>query len=154
MRQDNYVGIQWIYIMGRILPFLVLIFVLFWGILQAAPGSPQSSSTEEPVVYASNVGTRQVNSGIFGNVTIASQDRVSLALAVLYINGENCGDFSQGECTVRVYPQDVVTVDASAYQRELRFSITAISESINTSSLTKEVVCNGDARDFGRIEFK
>ena len=154
MERQDYVGIRWIYAVGKMLPFLVLLFALVWGMLQLDPDGKRSGLEEEPTVYASTVGTRQTDSGIFGNVTIASQDHVSLAMAIPYINGENCGDFSQGERTVRVYPQDVLTVDASAYQRELCFSILSMSESIDASQLATDVICNGDSQVFGRIEFK
>ena len=140
MEHQDYVGIRWIYAVGKMLPFLVLLFALVWGMLQLDPDGKRSGS--------------QTDSGIFGNVTIASQDHVSLAMAILYINGENCGDFSQGERTVRVYPQDVLTVDASAYQRELCFSSLSMSESIDASQLATDVICNGDSQVFGRIEFK
>ena len=155
MAQQDYAGIKWIMSMGRILSILAALSAAVFALLRLGvlgPTGENAAPTE--AVYASTVSTRQYDSNLFGNITISSQEQLSLAKAVLSINGENCGDFSQGEVTVRVYPDDVLAVDASAYQRELSFYIVQVSPSIRRELLQENLYCCGDIREFGKIEFK
>ena len=138
--------------LGRGISFFAIIAALVFGLLQAERLRPVHAPETE--IYAVPVSARQRESGIFGNISIRSQDGVSLEQAFLIINGETCGDFATGELTVRVYPEDVLCIDASAYQRELRFSIQEASPSISRDLLAEEICCHGDQQEFGMVEFK
>lgn len=155
MKEQDYAGIKWISAIGSILSFFAVAACLLFSFVQLELYSPFSADESlPPEIYVSAVSSRQTESGLFGNITIESQEQVSLAMAVLFINGERCGDFSQGSLTVRVYPEDVLTVDASAYRRELSFFIVEASPSIRAELLLNPLCCNGDTQEFGKIQFK
>jgi hypothetical protein len=97
---------------------------------------------------------RTQDNSLFGNIKISVEDELSLAYAQVLINGIDSGDFTDGELLVRVYPGDIVSIDGSAYQRELRFNITAISSNITQDYLQTIVYTQGNIVDAGIIVFK
>ncbi|MDO4733092.1 MAG: hypothetical protein Q4B50_06220, partial [Bacillota bacterium] len=124
MREEKYTAIKWICGMGRLFSLLFLLSAFALGVSQLNIFLGLSGEEEAPkAVFAAALSSRQLDRGLFGNIRIESQEQVSLSRAFLLINGEQCGDFSQGQLSVRVYPGDVLRVDASAYLRELYFSI-------------------------------
>ena len=89
----------------------------------------------------------------FANIRISTHDRVSLAMAYLLVNGEQYGDFSQGEIIVRVYPGDVLSVDCRAYSPQIYFYIDPVSASLDHNYLQKQVCCVGDIVRLGVAVF-
>lgn len=153
MRNSVFFGENWIFALGKALGFLLagaslLFLLLYFG----GSGRGEDAPETELTAYAAAVSTPSED-GIFGNVTIASEDRVSLGLAKLLVNGAPQGDFSQGELTVRVYPDDFLEIDGTAYRRRLQFQVTACSTSIDPADLTIFVVCQGDRQAIGTVKF-
>lgn len=91
---------------------------------------------------------------IFGNILLSTDNDLSLEYAKVLINGIPRTDFSDGEVLIRVYPGDIVSIDGSAYQRELSFALEAISSNIDSTYLKTTINTKGNSVDAGIIVFK
>ena len=153
MRTSAFFGENWIFGLGKVPGFLLAsVGVLFLLLYFDGHARREDAPAVEPAVYAATASTPS-EQGVFGNITIASEERVSLGQAKLLINGAPQGDFSRGELTVRVYPDDFLEIDGTAYQRRLQFQITAFSAAIDPSDLAASIVCQGDRQELGTVKF-
>lgn len=116
--------------------------------------TPEEARVAEIALPLDAVPVRSESGGLFGNVHILSEDNVSLDRAYLLINGERVGDFGAGEITMRVYPGDILSIDASAYRRAIYFYLDSYSTAIDGAYLRASVICNGDTADLGTVVFK
>ncbi len=161
MRKERYTGERWLRRTGRWLGDLVWLSLLTAAALyltaeRAAPFTP--APTPEVAVMgeatAAPASAWQTEAGLFGNLTVTTERGVSLPAAQLLVNGEPSGDFADGRRTVRVYPGDVVAVDASAYRRRLTFTVAAASASICIEDLPAAIDTEGNCVEIGVIRFK
>ncbi|MBQ2698883.1 MAG: hypothetical protein IJF62_02990 [Firmicutes bacterium] len=95
-----------------------------------------------------------VTDGLFGNIRISSMDGTSLEQAYLLVNGEVAADFGSGEVLLRIHEGDVLSIDGSAYLRQLEFYVTALSAGVDRDLLTMQVTTQGDLVALGKIHFK
>ena len=87
----------------------------------------------------------------FANLTLSSEDGVSLEQAYLLINGERAGSFARGTLQVRVYDGDLLAVDCRAYDRELDFTVDEMSASVEERYMPRRFSCRGEAAVWGFI---
>ena len=147
---------KWLRKTQKIITLLLLLDLLAWAGLHLLPGAsllPRDGG-ENPQIFDSAVTVRADSGGLFGNICVETEGRVSAAKALLLVNGLSAGDFSQGLLTVRVYPGDLLALDGSAYQRRMRFTITTLSSGIDSAYLPDTVVTDGGVTDWGVIVFK
>lgn len=147
---------KWLKKTERIITLLLLLDMLAWAGLHLLPGVsllPRDSG-EIPQVFNSAVTVRADSGGLFGNICVETEGRVSAEKALLLVNGLSAGDFSQGQLTVRVYPGDLLSLDGSAYQRRLRFTVTVLSSGIDSAYLPDTAITDGGVTDWGVIVFK
>ena len=91
---------------------------------------------------------------LFGNLELESAGGISLSKAVILINGQESGDFKDGDVLVRVYEDDVVTIDTSAYAREIEFGVSNYSRNIDIDKLNPTLISDNGKVDVGIISFK
>lgn len=137
----------------RIIVFSIMIVALVVVATNFLPQSNEEAgvgvSILEPVVDV-----RNEDSSLFGNIKITADDGFSLEYAQVLINGISFGNFKDGEVLVRVYPGDVVSIDGSAYKRELGFHVTSVSSNISKDYVSTSLTTNGNIVDVGIIVFK
>lgn len=97
---------------------------------------------------------REEDNSLFGNVRIITDDNLSLSYARVLVNGVSYGDLAEGKLLLRVYPGDILSIDGTAYKRELFFYLTAVSSNINQDYLKVVVSTNGTVADAGIVVFK
>ena len=127
--------------------FIVLIVSSIWQ--NANPSVNSNLSPLNTSIQANND-----SSELFGNIELITENNLSLAYALVLINNEPIADFANGEVLIRVYPEDSITIDGSAYKKELSFELTAISSNIDKSYLKTMITTNGNSVDAGTIVFK
>ncbi len=93
-------------------------------------------------------------SGLFAHMTIELKDYSSLAKAKLLINGQETADFRNKRVTVKIYPEDIISVDGSFYRRPLKFEIVEISSNIKEPSLHQNIETNDNVASFVQVKFK
>jgi len=147
---------KWLRKTEKVIAVLLLLDALAWLCLTLLPAGPFAVRDTNQVtkVFESAVTARSDSGGLFGNISVETEDRVSAAAATLLINGEAAGDFGEGALTVRVYPGDLLSVDGSAYQRRILFRVTAISSGIDSAYLPETIVTEGGVADWGVVVFK
>lgn len=91
---------------------------------------------------------------LFATMTIELKDFTSLAKAKLLINGEEVADFRKKQITVRVYPEDVIEIDGSFYNRHLNFEVIKISSNILQPLAHQKIQTNRNIAKIGKVKFK
>ena len=136
----------------------IIVFSIMIGALVVVATNFLPHNNEEAGVGVSilepAVDVRNEDSSLFGNIKITADDGFSLEYAQVLINGISFGDFKDGEVLVRVYPGDVVSIDGSAYKRELGFHVTSVSSNISKDYVSTSLTTNGNIVDVGIIVFK
>ncbi|MEG1500350.1 MAG: hypothetical protein RR396_00155 [Clostridiales bacterium] len=95
------------------------------------------------------------DTGLFGNILLETEDKVSLPKAYLLINGQKAGDLAQGELLTRVYPNDYLLIDASAYGRDLQFYLKNPSSNLKTDDLPAIITMDNNGKAvIGAMKFK
>ena len=147
---------KWLRKTEKMITVLLLLDALAWACLTLLPGDPFAlqDTAEVTEIFESSVTARSDSGGLFGNISVETEDQVSVAAAKLLSNGEAAGNFSEGVLTVRVYPGDVLAIDGSAYQRRILFRLTAISSGIDSSYLPETLLTEGGVADWGVVVFK
>lgn len=137
----------------RIIVFSIMIVAL---VVVAGNFLPQVGNDTDVGVSILEPATevRNEDSSLFGNIKITADDGFSLEYAQVLINGIAFGNFKDGEILIRVYPGDVISIDGSAYQRELGFHVTSVSSNISKDYVSTSLTTNGDIVDVGIIVFK
>jgi hypothetical protein len=97
---------------------------------------------------------QEQKNGLFGNIHIYTENQVSLSEAYVEVNGIRAGNFAKGNLLLRVYDGDTVNINTTAYKRELVFYISLISANIDSDSIKKELLVNGENIQAGVIKFK
>lgn len=132
---------------SRLLLLAVFVAACLFGIERSS--LPEPEEPPQPVLSAS-VRPYDTEAG-FANLTLSSEDRVSLEQAWLLINGERAGSFAKGALQVRVYDGDLLAVDCRAYDRELCFTVEEMSASVEERYLPRRFSCRGEAAVWGFI---
>jgi len=91
---------------------------------------------------------------LFGTLTLEVAEMKSLDLATVYVNGQETLSFHSAQVTIRVYPGDVVEIDASAYRRSLQFRLVSASSNIRTDTLAQTITVQGGRSLVGTVTFK
>ncbi|MBQ6536276.1 MAG: hypothetical protein IJI40_05815 [Firmicutes bacterium] len=132
---------------SRLLLLAVLVAACLFGIERSSLPAP--SEPPQPVLAAA---ARPIDGEAgFANLTLSSEDGVSLEQAYLLINGERAGSFAHGTLQVRVYDGDLLAVDCRAYDRELCFTVDEMSASVEERYLPRRFSCRGEAAVWGFI---
>ena len=132
---------------SRLLLLAVAVAACLFGIERST--LPQPPELPQPVLA---VAARPYDPEAgFANLTLSSEDRVSLEQAYLLINGETAGSFAQGVLRVRVYDGDLLAVDCRAYDRELDFTVDEMSASVEERYLPQRFSCRGEAAVWGFV---
>lgn len=137
----------------RIIVFSIMIVALVVVATNFLPQNNEEAGVGVSILEPA-VDVRNEDSSLFGNIKITADDGFSLEYAQVLINGISFGDFKDGEVLVRVYPGDVVSIDGSAYKRELGFHITSVSSNISKDYVSTSLTTNGNIVDVGIIVFK
>lgn len=137
----------------RIIVFSIMIVALVVVATNFLPQNNEEAGVGVSILEPA-VDVRNEDSSLFGNIKITADDGFSLEYAQVLINGISFGDFRDGEVLVRVYPGDVVSIDGSAYKRELGFHITSVSSNISKDYVSTSLTTNGNIVDVGIIVFK
>ncbi len=131
--------------------FLILALVValqFDLIGTGGRGSPTGESYQ-PVLPAG-----RDESQLFGTLTLEVTGVQSLSQAVVLVNGQETLAFETAKVVLRVYPGDVVEIDASAYSRTLTFHLVSASSNIRLQSLNREITVHGGKSTVGTVTFK
>ncbi|MBS1348403.1 MAG: hypothetical protein HP052_02900 [Firmicutes bacterium] len=137
----------------RIIVFSIMIVALVVVATNFLPQNNEEAGVGVSILEPA-VDVRNEDSSLFGNIKITADDGFSLEYAQVLINGISFGDFKDGEVLVRVYPGDVVSIDGSAYKRELGFHVTSVSSNISKDYVSTSLTTNGNIVDVGIIVFK
>ena len=128
---------------------LLILAIIVSALLFAVCRPPQPLESEETDPTAA-VAARPIDQKTaFANVVVASENKVSLDRAYLLVNGEVRGSFASGELLVRVYDGDILALDCRAYGRVLRFTVEALSSSVDESYLSSSFSCREEVAVFG-----
>lgn len=144
---NRFVGVQRILIFSLLIIALVILAVNF-----LPQGNEDSNGSVTILDPAADV--RGEDNSLFGNIRIITADGLSLAYAKVLINGIDYGNLGKGELLLRVYPGDTISIDGSAYQRQLLFQIRAVSSNISREFLQTDIVTDGNIAEAGIIVFK
>lgn len=87
----------------------------------------------------------------YGVVTWELVDYSRLELAEIWRNGRPVAEFSQAEVTFRVYEGDVLSLNATAYQRPVRVRLKKLSAGIDSAFLLGDAEACGEVIELGRI---
>jgi len=93
-------------------------------------------------------------SALFAHLTIELKDFSSLSKAKLLINGQETSDFRDKKITVKVYPDDVISIDGSFYNRPLEFKVSEASPNISNPTPNQIIKTNSTVESFGKVKFK
>lgn len=145
--KGSMVYIQYLIVAGML---LAAVFYLAFNML---PGFADNKENKMDAMDYS-VAVSQDDQQLFGNIMIKTEDEVSLACAKVLINGESAGDLAEGSLLLRVHPGDLLSIDGSAYNRQLFFYLQGISSNIDASSLDVRIMTNGNVVEVGEIIFK
>lgn len=137
----------------RIIVFSIMIVALVVVATNFLPQNNEEAGVGVSILEPA-VDVRNEDSSLFGNIKITADDGFSLEYAQVLINGISFGNFKDGEVLVRVYPGDVVSIDGSAYKRELGFHVTSVSSNISKDYVSTSLTTNGNIVDVGIIVFK
>ena len=137
----------------RIIVFSIMIVALVVVATNFLPQSNEEAGVGVSILEPA-LDVRNEDSSLFGNIKITADDGFSLEYAQVLINGISFGNFKDGEVLVRVYPGDVVSIDGSAYKRELGFHVTSVSSNISKDYVSTSLTTNGNIVDVGIIVFK
>ena len=130
---------------SRLLVLAIIVSAVLFAVCRP-PRIPERSETGP----AAAVAARPIDQGTeFANIVIRSENKVSLDRAYLLINGEVKGSLASGELLVRVYDGDILALDCRAYGRELRFTVEALSSSVDCSYLPSSFCCREEVAVFG-----
>ena len=143
-KDNRFAGVQ------RIIVYLLAIVALLYAAANVLPTSGQNQLTV--LDQATQVTGEDQN--IFGNILLSCTDGLSLDYAYILQNGEQVGDFGDGELLLRVHPGDTLAVDGSAYSRELVFYVQAASSNIDQEFLAPSIFTKGNIAQVGVIVFK
>ena len=91
---------------------------------------------------------------LFRSLTIELKDFSSLSKAKLMINGQETTDFRDKKITIKVYPDDIISIDGSYYNRTLEFEVSEASPNIFYPTLHQVVKTNSTVESFGKVKFK
>ena len=136
---------DYFHFMQHILLLLMISDLLLFGMFYQQ--DPDSSLIDMPLASVSTSG----GEGKFANLSIANSEQLSLPKAYVLVNGKRSGDFSAGQCTLRVYDGDIIDIDCTAYGRQLNFTLQPISSSLVTSYLEQTVSCRQNCVSAGVI---
>lgn len=147
---------KWLKTVQKVIVALLIADAAIWAALTLLPGQPLAApgGEAEAQVYESVISSNSDAAGLFGNITVETEGRVSAAAACLLINGVPSGDFREGIVTARVYPGAVLAVDATAYQRPIAFYITAMSSGLDGDYLRAVVIARAEVAELGSVVFK
>ena len=90
---------------------------------------------------------------MFGTVRLEPAGKTSLPKAKILVNGIEMGDFALGEVLIRVYENDIVKINVTAYGRDLTFYITRCSANLKLNSKTA-IYSSGGWATLDKIAFK
>ncbi|MGI6684842.1 MAG: hypothetical protein ACOX47_05030 [Bacillota bacterium] len=93
-------------------------------------------------------------SSIFAHLTVELKDFSSLSKAKLLVNGEEIADFRNKKITVKVYPDDIISIDGTFYNRPLAFEISEISPNISWPVLHQIIETKSTVEHLGQVKFK
>ena len=108
----------------------------------------------EIALFDKNTVVSQTDDMLFGNIMFKTENNLSLSKAYVLINGEKAGNLGSGSLLIRVHPGDIVSIDSSAYRRELTYCISAVSSNIDSSFLAGDMAICGKTVDVGIVVFK
>ncbi len=91
---------------------------------------------------------------LFGNIRIKTEDNLLLPKIIIYNNGLKVGNLGTGQLLLRVYENDVLTIDSRDYQRQIRLDINTLSSNIKENTLPKTLYLDGQKLDLAAIRFK
>ena len=149
MRWNNKVDIS--FLIFTITAFILLILAQAGYYFDVDNGLTAKRAEE---YYTAELPAVREEYAIFGNLELRSKEGVSLAKAVVLINGQQSGDFKDGDVLIRVYEGDTVTIDTTAYDRELEFYIGNYSKNIDIDKLNQVLVSYRGRIDVGTVSFK
>lgn len=93
-------------------------------------------------------------SDIFAHLTIELKDFSSLSKAKLLINDKETSDFRDKKITIKVYADDVISIDGSFYNRPLEFEISEASPNISDPKLHQVIRTESTIESFNQVKFK
>jgi hypothetical protein len=139
------VKISLVVVFGLLLVFQVQIY---GREAEENPLLPEASPLSEvlPVNYSEE--------RLFANICLEVLDCASLPLGYVLINGRRAGDFGQKEVTIRVYENDLVEIDSSAYQPSIRFGVKHCSVNLDQSGWSQDLRSREGKAVLGLIKFK
>jgi hypothetical protein len=140
--------------MQKIFLFTLIVIAAVLLTLNIVPELGRETDDKNVSVLDPTAAVRQESGTLFGNVRIITDDNLSLSYAQVLINGVSSGDLAQGELLLRVYPGDILSIDGTAYKRELFFYLTAVSSNIDQNYLKVVVSTNGTVAEAGIVVFK
>ncbi|ATW24097.1 hypothetical protein [Candidatus Formimonas warabiya] len=110
----------------------------------------------QPLQEWSNPSARvmESESTVFAYLTVELADFSSLAKARILINGTEVADFRNKQVTIKVYPDDLIEIDGSFYDRRLKFEIIGVSDSIGEPTLHQVIQTYRSVTSLGKVKFK
>lgn len=111
-------------------------------------------AAEPPPLLDLEIPVQQEAGLLFGNLQLKTADGLSLPAAKLLINDLEAGNFGASELLVRVYEGDILTLDGSAYGRQLTFFLTTVSTNIDQSGLPAQIITEGNRVELAPIAFR
>jgi hypothetical protein len=124
---------------------------LFFSVAQEAESLSTVFYDEFPEARVTGSTSMQ---SVFATVTIQCSNFTSLDKAVLLINGEEVGNFSDKQLTVKVQEGDVLAIDGSFYIHELVFEVVAASQNVAQPEIGQTVLVYGDVALLGQVRLK
>ena len=91
---------------------------------------------------------------IWGNVVLELADYTELPEAFVLLNGEPVRNFTQKEVAVRVVRGDVISVDASAYEKAVRVRVKSVSSVIDPKTLHELTTLKQNSAVIGKVFLK
>jgi len=128
---------------------LALVVALQFNLVDIGGESSLTGESYQPVLPTSRDDTQ-----LFGTITLEASGVQSLKQAVILVNGAEVLAFETSRVVLRVYPGDVVEIDASAYSRTLTFHLVSASSNIRLQNLNREITVHGGKSPVGTITFK
>lgn len=93
-------------------------------------------------------------SEIFAYLTVEIKDFSSLSKAKLLINNQEVADFRDKKITVKVSPDDIISIDGSFYHQPLEFEISESSSNIFYPALHQVIKTNSTVESLDKVKFK
>ncbi len=149
MWMDNVLGLIMLLLMADIFALALIYLPPYLGL-----NSPLAQNSNLTTLNQAQIAATEDDNLLFGNIRLKTEDNLPLSKIIIYNNGLKVGDLGQGKLLLRVYENDIITIDSRDYQREILIEITVLSSNINKQLLPKILTIDGQKTDLAAIDFK